>query len=114
MSSVVVAHIDEFAGAFHKLESGFDHRVGIAHKGNHGAVSSFAGIYVQHFYAFYALDGCYNGINHGFVPPFTIVGDTFDELFHGHSFNAALKIATLCEKDKRARPLRICSFEVFS
>jgi hypothetical protein len=88
----MLSHINEFLRLGGPEESGFANGPGLSYKGDHGAVGGFSGVYVQHLHAFYRSNGGYDGVNNGFVPAFTIVGYTFDELFHGLSFNVTLKI----------------------
>ena len=56
MRSVVVAHVDEFGGTSHALESGFHNRFRLAHEGNHRAVGGFAWVDIEYFHAAAAPD----------------------------------------------------------
>ena len=51
MSAMVLAHINEFARAFHYLEGCFHNCLRTAHKGDHRTVGGFSGVHVEQFHS---------------------------------------------------------------
>ena len=76
--AVVVAHVDEFASLFHQLEGCFDHRVGVAHKGDHGAVGGLAWVNIEQFHALGLANHIGYVVNNLGIAPFAEVGHTFN------------------------------------
>jgi hypothetical protein len=93
MGPVVLAHVYELLGFGRTAESGFAYRPGLSHKSDHRAVGGLPGIHVQDPDTFYGSNGRYNGLDDTLISSLAIVGNTFDELFHGLSFNVTLKVA---------------------
>ncbi len=85
MGSLVLAHVDEFGGLLHSLESGFDDRFGAADEGDDGAVGGFAGVDVEQADAARPLDGRSDAPDHLPVASFAEIGDAlYDSLFHDY------------------------------
>ena len=96
MGAVVLSHIDELLGLCGPAEGGLADRTGFSYKSDDGAVGGLSGIYIQHFDTFYGTNGLYNSLYYALIFSFAVVGNAFDELFHGFSSNYALKIAKKC------------------
>ena len=82
MGAVVVAHVDEFSGFLHHAESGLASLLGLAHKGDDGAVGGLAGVHIKEFHTLDLLNLGGDLVNDIQVASFADLGDAFDKLFH--------------------------------
>ena len=84
MSAVVTAHINQFGGAGDTAVGGLDHGVGLADKGNDGAVCGLAGVYVEEADVVNGGNCGGNGIDYRAVASLAEIRDTFYQaFFHG-------------------------------
>ena len=74
--SVVLAHVDEFSGLFHRPESSLHHCSGFAHKGHHRSVGGFTGVNIQQFHTFCPFYLPCNLADYTLIAPFAEVGHT--------------------------------------
>ncbi len=83
VGSRVLAHIDQFGGAFNHPKGRFGHARGVADKSNHRAVGFGAGIHVQQMHSVDFTDDRGHGVDDSLIPSLADIGNTFDELIHG-------------------------------
>jgi hypothetical protein len=100
MGPVMSAHVNEFLGFGGPTEGSLAYRSRLSHEGYYRTVGGLSRVYVQYLHPFYGPDGGYNGLNHILIPSFTIIGNAFDELFHGISFIATLKVSIFLHINK--------------
>ncbi len=87
MRSVVVAHVDEFGGTSHALESGFHNSFRLAHESNHRAVGGFARVDIEYFHAAGSADCLADTVDNPAVASLAEIGHALDySLFHGMLF----------------------------
>ena len=80
VGTMVLAHVNQFSGLLHGLESGFDHCIGFAHKGHHSTVGGLSGIHIEQFYTLTAFNNIGYLAYHAFVTSLAEIGDTLYNL----------------------------------
>ncbi len=92
VGAVMLAHVNQLASLLHSQVGCLDNGLRRTHKGDHSAVGSLTGVYIEQFHALDLGDDASDLIDNVHVAPLAEVGHAFHELLHlVHSNENVLK-----------------------
>ena len=82
VGTVVLGHIDKFGSLLHHLIGGFEHRLGLTHEGDDGAVGGLAGVDIEELHTFDLLNLGSHLIDDIHVAALADIRHAFNKLLH--------------------------------